>query len=130
MSHRRTENVQSLYNINMFLYISLYSPEGPVSQNHTPHFHVAPGIFSNLLRSVQMLKIVVCGKQQKATAPIQSLVKLQSWLLSLRWKTCLQQSCNLGSGTYSEGPALGQNTLMTKFYCIIIYIYKTLHIKI
>ena len=34
-----------------------WSPEGPVSQIHTPHLRVgAPGIFSDLLRSVQMLK--------------------------------------------------------------------------
>ena len=33
------------------------SLEGPVSQIHSPHLHVgAPGIFSDLLRSVQMLK--------------------------------------------------------------------------
>ena len=43
-----------------------------------------PGIFSDLLRSVQMLKRVGCGKQREATAPIQSLVKLQPWFLSLR----------------------------------------------
>ena len=29
-----------------------------------------------------MLKRVGCGKQREATAPIQSLVKLQSWFLS------------------------------------------------
>ena len=34
-----------------------WSLEGPVSQNHTPHLLVGdPGIFSDLLRSVQMLK--------------------------------------------------------------------------
>ena len=34
-----------------------WSPEGPVSQIHSPHLLVgAPGIFSDLLRSVQMLK--------------------------------------------------------------------------
>ena len=34
-----------------------WSPEGPVSQIHSPHLHVgAPGIFSDVLRSVQMLK--------------------------------------------------------------------------
>ena len=34
-----------------------WSPEGPVSQIHSPHLHVgAPGIFSDLLKSVQMLK--------------------------------------------------------------------------
>ena len=33
------------------------SPQGPVSQIHSPHLNVgAPGIFSDLLRSVQMLK--------------------------------------------------------------------------
>ena len=34
-----------------------WRPEGPVSQIHSPHLHAgAPGIFSDLLRSVQMLK--------------------------------------------------------------------------
>ena len=34
-----------------------WSPEGPVSQIYSPHLHDgAPGIFSGLLRSVQMLK--------------------------------------------------------------------------
>ena len=34
-----------------------WSPEGPVSQIHSPHLHVgAPGILSDLLRSVQMPK--------------------------------------------------------------------------
>ena len=34
-----------------------WGPEGPVSQIHSPHLHVgAPGILSDLLRSVQMLK--------------------------------------------------------------------------
>ena len=47
------------------------SPEGSVSQIHSPHLHVgAPGIFSDLLKSVQMLKRVGCRKQREATAPI------------------------------------------------------------
>ena len=34
-----------------------WSLEGPVSQIHSPHLHIgAPGMFSDLLRSVQMLK--------------------------------------------------------------------------
>ena len=34
-----------------------WSPKGPVSQIHSPHLLVgAPGIFSDLLKSVQMLK--------------------------------------------------------------------------
>ena len=33
------------------------SSDGPVSQTHSPYFHVgAPGIFLDLLKSVQMLK--------------------------------------------------------------------------
>ena len=55
---------------------------------------------------------VGCGKQQEAAVPIKSLVKLQPWFLSLRWKTCLRQNCSLGSCSCSEGPALWQNTLM------------------
>ena len=42
--------------------------------------------------------------QRKATAPIQPLVKLQPWSLSLRWKTCLRQNCSLGSCACREGP--------------------------
>ena len=52
----------------------------------------------------------MCGKQREATAPVQSLVKLQPWFLSLRWKTCLRQNCSLGFSACSEGPAIGQNT--------------------
>ena len=55
-------------------------------------------------------------KQREATAPIQSLVKQQPWFLSLWWKTCLRQNCSLGSCTCSEGPALGQNTLIMMIY--------------
>ena len=39
-----------------------------------------------------------------------SMVKLQHWILSLRWKTGLCLNCSLGSCTRSEEPALGQNT--------------------
>ena len=69
-----------------------WSPEGPViSQIHSPHLLVgASGIFSDLLRSVQILKREMDPeKQRKATAPIQSLVNLKSCFLSLRWRTCL-----------------------------------------
>ena len=51
------------------------SPEGPFSQIHSPHLHVgAPVIFSELLRSVQMLKRKWdCGKQRETIKPIYSL---------------------------------------------------------
>ena len=78
-----------------------WSPEGPVSQIHSPRL---PGIFSDAK--------VGCGKQREATAPIQSLVKLHPFFLSLRWNTCLWQTYNLGSCTCSERPNVGQNTMM------------------
>ena len=53
---------------------------------------------------------VGCGKQREATAPIKSLVKLQPWFLSLRWKTCLRQNCSIGFSASSEGPAFGKKT--------------------
>ena len=93
----------------------LWIPEDPVCQIHSPHPHVgAPGIICDLVRSVHMLKREReregCGEQREATAPIQSLVKLQAWFVSLQWKTCLRQNYRLGSCVCSEGPALGQNT--------------------
>ena len=48
-----------------------WSPENSFSQSHSPHVPSSTlGIFSDLLRSVQMLKREGCGKQRKATAPI------------------------------------------------------------
>ena len=53
------------------------SPKDPVSQIHSPNLHVgATEIFSDLLRS-DAKERVGCGKQWKATAPIQSLIELQ-----------------------------------------------------
>ena len=71
----------------------------------------APAILSDRLRSVQMLKREWGAEKREATAPIQSLVKLQPCFLSLRWKTCLRQNCGLGFCACSEGPALEQKTL-------------------
>ena len=67
-----------------------WSPEGPVSQIHSPHFHVgAPGIFSDLLRSVQMLQRE-CGAENNGKLPhLFFPVQLQPWILSLQWETCL-----------------------------------------
>ena len=87
-----------------------WSSEGPVSQIHSSHLYAgAPGIFSVCSDAKER---VGCGNQREAIAPIQSLVELQPWFLSLWWKTCLHQNCSLGSCTCSERPALGQNTLM------------------
>ena len=90
-----------------------WSPEGPVSRIHSPHLQDgAPGIFSDLLRSVQMLK-GEWGAESKGSYRIySSLVKLQHWFLGLRWKICLQQKYSLGFCACSEGPAFGRILLM------------------
>ena len=67
-----------------------WSPEGPGSQIHSPHHHVgAPGIFLDLLRSFQMLKGEWVLKATGSYHTYLSLVKLQSWFLSLQPKTSL-----------------------------------------
>ena len=85
---------------------------------------------SDLLRSFEVCsdakERVRCGKQREATAPIQSLVKLQPWFLSLQWITWLRQNCSLGSCACSEGPVLEQNTLImmmtiNKDYSVTIF---------
>ena len=67
-----------------------WSPEGPVSQIHSPRLHVAaPGIFSDLLRTVQMLKREWVRKATGSYRTYSSLVKLHPRFLSLQWKTYL-----------------------------------------
>ena len=83
-----------------------WSPEGPVSLIHSPHFHVgSPGIFSDLVRSVQMLKrewgaesngwvshLFIPGKTAALVPEFAGedlySAELQSWFLRLQWKTC------------------------------------------
>ena len=63
-----------------------WSPEGRVSQVSSPYLHAGtPGIFSDLLMSVQILKKECGANGSYCIYPTQ--VKLQSWFLSLRWKT-------------------------------------------
>ena len=59
-----------------------------------------------------MLKREWMWKAIRSYHTYSSLVKLQPWFLSLQWKTSLWQNCCLGFFACSEGPALGQNTLM------------------
>ena len=62
-----------------------WSPEGPVSQIHSPHLHAgAPGIFYSLFRWDSGVQ-----KAMGSYCIYSSLVKLHSWFLSLQWKTCL-----------------------------------------
>ena len=75
-----------------------WSPEGPVSQIHSPRLRAgSPGIFSDLLRSVQMLKRE-WGVESNGKLPHLSIPnKLQPGLLSLWWKTCLWAELHLCS---------------------------------
>ena len=88
---RRKKGVET--NTHIYIYILIFnpcsefrrSPEGPVSQIHYPHLHVgAPGIFSDLLRCVQVLKRE-WGAEGKRKLPhlYISLVKLQSWFFGM-----------------------------------------------
>ena len=67
-----------------------WSPSGPVSQIHSPRLLIdAPGIFSDLLRFVQMLKREWGAKSKGSCRTYSSLIKLQPRFLGLQWKTCL-----------------------------------------
>ena len=83
-----------------------WSPEDPVNQIHSPYLHVGdPGIFSDLLRSVQMLKIewgaesngklphlFIPGKTAALVPEFAveylPLAELKPWFLRLQLKTC------------------------------------------
>ena len=81
-----------------------WSTEDPVSQIHSPYLHVgAPAIFSDLLRTVQMLK-----KEWVA----ESNGKRNLGFLSLRRKSASGQNCSHAAWVCSERPSFGQNTLM------------------
>ena len=115
----------------MFLYISLYSisfrwsPEGPVSQNHSPHLQVACWCPWDLFRSIEIcLYAKECGVR-KATGSYRTYsvpgktavlvsefevedlpsVELKPRFWRLEWRTCPWPE-------YSNDD----------FYCIIIYI--------
>ena len=85
------------------------SPEGPFSQIHFPHLHIAaPGIVSDLLRSVQMLKREL-GAESNGKLPH---LFIPSKTRTLVPKFAIGQNYNLGSCVCSEKPGHGQNTLM------------------
>ena len=67
-----------------------WSPEGPVSQIHSPHLNVgASGIFSDLLSLFRCWRESVVRKATVSYRTYSFLVKLQPWFLILWWKTCL-----------------------------------------
>ena len=104
-----------------------WSPEDPVSQIHTPHLLVgAPWIFSDILRSVQMLKrewgaesngklqyLFIPGKTAALVTEfaVEELpsAELQPLFLSLQWKTCLWAELKFWFLSLHLKTCLGQN---------------------
>ena len=67
-----------------------WSSEGPVSQIHSHHLHAgAHGIFSDFLRSVQMLKREWSAESNGKLPHLFIPSKTATWFLSLQWKSCL-----------------------------------------
>ena len=95
-----------------------WSPECLVSKIYSPHLHVGvPGIFSGLLRSVQMIKREWGAK---SNGELQYLFISDSWICG--GTPAFGLNCSLGAWVCSERPALGQNTL-------IIYTALGLHMQ-
>ena len=77
-----------------------WTPEGPIDQIHSIHLDAgAPGIFSDLLRSVQMLQrewsaesegklphLFIPGKTATLVPEFVVEAELQPWWLILQWK--------------------------------------------
>ena len=89
-----------------------WSPEGPIGQIHFLHLHDGtPGIFSDLLRSVYMLKrewgAKSNGKLPQLFIPSKTF---RSWVCGE--SPAFRQNCSLGAWVCSERPAPGQYTLM------------------
>ena len=100
-----------------------WSPEGPVSQIHSPHLHAgAPGILSDLLRSVHTLKREGVAENNRKLQHLFIPSKTATWVFFGR--PAFGQNCNLGVWVCSERSALGQNTLIMisinnfSLYCI------------
>ena len=97
-----------------------WCPEGPVSQIHSLHIHVgAPWIFSELSKSLQMLKREWVRKAAGSYRTYSIPGKAAAWYLSLRWKTCLRQNSGLGFFACREIPALGKNIDMMMMIMMI-----------
>ena len=82
------------------IWVQITLPSVGALKNGEVHFD------TNGFRSRETLNCIIssgiCGKEREATAPIQSLLKLPTWFLSLRWKICLRQNCSLGSCAWAE----------------------------
>ena len=100
-----------------------WSPEGPVSQIHSPYLHAGClGIFSDLLRSDQMLNRE-CDAESNGKLPYLFIPSKTATLIP-KFAVCFGQNCGLCAWIYSEIPALGQiNLMMMMIYINFIYVY-------
>ena len=86
-----------------------WSPEGPVNQIHSPHLLVgAPGILSDILRFIQMLKREWGAESNGKLPHLFILSKTATW--DCNGRPAFGQNYSLGAWVCSEGPVLGQNT--------------------
>ena len=100
-----------------------WSLEDPVSQIHSPHLHDGdPGISSDLLRSVQMLKrewgVESNGKLLHLFIPSETATMFPAFAVE---DPAFGHNCSLGALICNERQALGQNTLMLIY---IVYICR------
>ena len=104
-----------------------WSPEGQDSQIH---LHAgAPGIFPELLRSIQMLKREWGVESNGSYRTYPSLVKLQgSWVCG--GKSAFVQNCSLGSWVCNKGPDFWQNTLMMISSLIFFFLSLSLSLSL
>ena len=91
------------------------SPDGPVSQIHSPHLHAgAPVIFSDLLRSVQMLNRDWCAESNGKLPPLSIPSKTEAWVpeFSVEDLPLSRTEVFVPEFAVKDLP-FGQNTLMT-----------------
>ena len=87
------------------------SPEGPVSQIHSPHIQVrASGIFSDLVRSVQMLKREWGAESNGKILHLSIPSKTAAWVPEFAVEDLPLSRTAALVPEFAEGPTLGQNT--------------------
>ena len=103
--------------IYLLWWISMWSPEGPVSKIHSTRLHVgAPGNISDLLRSAQMLKRKWGAESNGKIPHLFIPSKIVTLVPEFAFKTCLWTELQSWFLHFQWKPALGQNTLMMIFY--------------
>ena len=83
------------------------------SQIHSPHLQIStPGILSDRLRSVEMLKREWGAESNGKLPHLFIPTKTATLVPEFAVEDLHSQNCSLGSYVCSEGPALGQNNVI------------------